>query len=197
RRSAFLPRGPGAAGLPVRGGTRPGVLAFKAWALARRYPYDPSRARALLAQAGWSPGPDGVLRKDGRRLTLDWLSMRGTYLKDGDLTEAVAAMLREAGVAVTVDFQDRAAGDNEVRGEQLARHLFMWGFTSLTGDADYSLDGMFHTRRPGTVVNTTRYSNPRVDALLERARRSLGRAERSQLYGEVQDALADDIPWIP
>ena len=185
------------AGAPVRSVIAPGVFGFKDMDLDRRYPYDPARARALLAEAGWSPGPDGVMRKGGRRLTLDWLSTRGTFLKDGELTEAVAAMLRETGVDVVVDFRDSAAVYKEVRSEQLSRHLFMWGFATLTGDADYALDGMFHTRRPGTVVNNTRYSNPRVDALLERARRSVDQAERSQLYGEVQDTLAHDLVWIP
>jgi peptide/nickel transport system substrate-binding protein len=185
------------AGLPVRSVIAPGVFGFKDMELDRRYPFDPVRARALLTQAGWSPGPDGVMRKDGHRLTLDWLSVRGTYLRDGELTEAVAAMLQEAGVAVVVDFRDRAAAFMEVRGDSLSRHLFTWGFASLTADADYSLDGMFHTRRPGTLVNNTRYSNRRVDALLERARRSLDQAERSQLYGQIQDTLADDLVWIP
>ena len=36
-----------------------------------------------------------------------------------------------------------------------------------------------------------------MDALLERARRSVDQAERSQLYGEVQDTLAHDLVWIP
>lgn len=185
------------AGLRVRSVIAPGVFGFKDMDLDRRYPYDPAHARALLAQAGWNPGPDGIMRKDGRRLTLDWLSMRGTFLKDGELSEAVAAMLRNVGVDVVVDFRDWAAVFKEVRGDQLSRHLFTWGFVSMTGDADYSLDGMFHTRRPGTVVNNTRYSSSRVDALLERARRSLDQTERSQLYGEVQDALAGDPVWIP
>jgi peptide/nickel transport system substrate-binding protein len=181
----------------VRSVIAPGVFGFKDMDFEQRYPYDPARARALLARAGWSPGPDGIMRKDGRRLALDWLSARGVYLRDGELTEAVAAMLREAGVAVAVDFRDRAAVYKEVRSDQLSRHLFTWGFASITGDADYSLDGMFHTRRPGTAVNTTRYSNPLVDALLERARRSLDQPERSRLYGEVQDILAGEPVWIP
>src|SRR6266566_601330 len=33
------------------------------------YPFDPARAKALLAEAGWKPGPDGVLVKDGKRLS--------------------------------------------------------------------------------------------------------------------------------
>jgi peptide/nickel transport system substrate-binding protein len=182
---------------PVRSVIAPGVFGFKDMELDRRYPYDPARARALLAEAGWTPGPDGVMQKAGRRLTLNWLSMRGEFLKDGELTEAAAGMLREAGVDVVVDFRDWAAVFREVRGDPLARHLFTWGFASMTGDADYPLDGMFHTRRPGTVVNNTRYSNPRVDSLLERGRRSVDPAERVRLYGEVQDILAGELVWIP
>ncbi len=33
------------------------------------YPFDPARAKGLLAEAGWKPGPDGVLVKDGKRLS--------------------------------------------------------------------------------------------------------------------------------
>src|SRR5581483_8965978 len=35
----------------------------------RRYPYEPERAKAILQEQGWTPGPDGILRNsaDGRR----------------------------------------------------------------------------------------------------------------------------------
>ena len=48
-----------------------------------------------------------------------------------------------------------------------------------------------------TGWNRTRYANPKVDQLLEAARRSLNQSEREKLYGEVQDILAKDTLWIP
>ena len=40
-------------------------------------------------------------------------------------------------------------------------------------------------------------ANPKVDALLEQARKSLNQSEREKLYAEVQDILAKDMVWIP
>ncbi len=45
--------------------------------------------------------------------------------------------------------------------------------------------------------NRTHFSNPRVDELLESARRSLNQTEREKFYGEVQDILAKDPSWLP
>jgi peptide/nickel transport system substrate-binding protein len=39
--------------------------------------------------------------------------------------------------------------------------------------------------------------NPKVDALVEQARRSLNQTEREKLYGEVQDIVAKEMVWIP
>ena len=50
---------------------------------------------------------------------------------------------------------------------------------------------------PPTGWNTSRYANPRVDTLVEQARRSLNQTEREKLYGEVQDILAKEMVWIP
>ena len=50
----------------------PGSSRRGSWAFdpsVKPYAYDPTRAKALLAEAGWKPGPDGVLVKDGKRLS--------------------------------------------------------------------------------------------------------------------------------
>lgn len=43
----------------------------------RTFPYDPAKARELLAEAGWKPGPDGILAKDGRRFSLSLMTDAG------------------------------------------------------------------------------------------------------------------------
>ena len=185
------------AGAPVRSVISPLVFGFKDMDLDRRYPFDRAQARMLLVRAGWRPGPDGIMGKDGRRLALDWLAGRGRVIKEAELSEAVAAMLREAGVDIALEFREAAAVAREIRADSVSRHLFTWSFGTLTGDADYALYGMFHTRQPGTAVNVTRYSSGRVDRLLEAARRSVDQGVRVRLYGEVQDILAGELPWIP
>jgi peptide/nickel transport system substrate-binding protein len=187
----------GSAG-PARGVLAPGVFGYKDMQLDRLYPFDRARARALLAQAGWTPGPDGIMVKGGQRLSLSWLAARGRYPKDGEITEAIQAMFKEVGVEARVQILEWAAVFQQVRGNPLNHHLFTLGWVTSNADADYSLYALFHSKQtPPTGWNTSRYANPRVDTLVEQARRSLNQTEREKLYGEVQDILAKEMVWIP
>jgi ABC-type transport system substrate-binding protein len=71
------------------------------YAAQEPYAYDPKRARALLAEAGWKDaGPDGVLKKDGETLTLQLLFPAKHYGQGFDeTTPAVAEMLKAVGGA--------------------------------------------------------------------------------------------------
>lgn len=184
--------------VPARGVLAPGVFGFKDMQLDRLYPFDRARARALLGQAGWAPGPDGIMQKGGQRLSLTWVAARGRYPKDGEITEAVQQMLKEVGVEAKVEFREWGAVFTQLRGNPLNQHLFTLGWVTTNADADYSLYALFHSKGvPPAGWNTSRYVNTRVDALLEQARRSLNQSERERLYGEVQDILAKDMVWIP
>src|SRR5437868_9407127 len=187
----------GSAG-PARGVLAPGVFGYKDMQLDRLYPFDRAKAKALLGQAGWTPGPDGIMQKGGQRLSLSWLAARGRYPKDGEITEAIQAMLKDVGIEARVQVLEWAAVFQQVRSNPLSHHLFTLGWVTSNADADYSLYALFHSKQvPPTGWNTSRYANPRVDALVEQARRSLNQTEREKLYGEVQDILAKEMVWIP
>jgi peptide/nickel transport system substrate-binding protein len=184
--------------VPARGVLAPGVFGFKDMHLDQAYPFDKGRARALLTQAGWTPGPDGILTRGGQRLSLNWVAARGRYPKDGEITEAVQAMLKDVGIEARVQFLDWGTVFKEIRGDTLNRHLFTLGWVTTNADADYSLYALFHSKQvPPTGWNTSRYANPRVDTLVEQARRSLNQGEREKLYGEVQDIVGREMVWVP
>jgi len=187
----------GSAG-PARGVLAPGVFGYKDMQLDRLYPFDRARAKALLAQAGWTPGADGMMQKGGQKLTLSWLAARGRYPKDGEITEAVQAMFKEVGVEARVQILEWAAVFQQLRGNPFNHHLFTVGWVTSNADADYSLYALFHSKQvPPTGWNTSRYSNARVDTLVEQARRSLNQTEREKLYFEVQDIVGKEMVWIP
>ena len=184
--------------VPARGVLAPSVFGFKDMQLDKLYPFDRARAKALLAQAGWTPGPDGILQKGGQKLSLSWLAARGRYPKDGEITEAIQAMFKEVGVEAKVQFLEWATVFTQFRAATLNQHMFTLGWVTSNADADYSLYALFHSKQvPPTGWNTSRYANPRVDALVEQARRSMNQTEREKLYGEVQDILAKEMVWIP
>ncbi len=183
---------------PARGVLAPGVFGYKDMELDRLYPFDKAKAKALLTQAGWTPGPDGIMQKGGQRLSLSWLAARGRYPKDGEITEAVQAMLKDVGIEAKVQFLEWAAVFQQVRAATLSHNLFTLGWVTSNADADYSLYALFHSKQaPPTGWNTSRYVNPKVDTLVEQARKSLNQTEREKLYGEVQDILAKEMVWIP
>jgi ABC-type transport system substrate-binding protein len=183
---------------PARGVLAPGVFGFKDMNLDRLYPFDRAKAKALLTQAGWAPGPDGIMQKGGQRLTLSWLAARGRYPKDGEITEAVQAMLKEVGIEAKVQFLEWAAVFQQVRAATLAHNLFTLGWVTSNADADYSMYALFHSKQaPPTGWNTSRYVNPKIDTLVEQARRSLNQSEREKLYAEAQDIIAREMVWIP
>jgi peptide/nickel transport system substrate-binding protein len=53
-------------GVPARSVISPGVFGFKDMQFDQLFPFDRAKAKALLAQAGWTPGPDGILQKGGQ-----------------------------------------------------------------------------------------------------------------------------------
>ena len=186
------------AALPAKGVLSPGIFGFKDMHLDQLYPFDKNRAKALLTQAGYAPGPDGIMQKGGQRLTLTWLAARGRYLKDAEITEAVQAMLRDVGIETKVEWREWAAAFQAYRSDPLNFHLFTLGWTASSTDADSGLYALFHSKGvPPAGWNTSRYVNTKVDTLLEQARRSVNQPEREKLYGEVQDLLAKEMVWIP
>ena len=67
---------------------------------APKYPYDPAKAKALLAEAGWKPGPDGICRNDkGDRLSFEMSTTAGNRLRE--LTEQVLQSMWKAACVET------------------------------------------------------------------------------------------------
>src|SRR5437667_8399412 len=71
----------------ARGVLAPSVFGFKDMQLDQVFPFDKNKAKALLTQAGWAPGADGIMQKGGQRLSLSWVAARGRDPKDGQDTE--------------------------------------------------------------------------------------------------------------
>ncbi len=185
-------------GVPAKSVISPGVFGYKDMQFDQLFPFDRAKAKALLAQAGWAPGPDGILQKGGQKLTLNWIAQRGRYPKDGEITEAVQQMWKEIGVDAKVEFREWATVFNESRKLDWGRHNWTFGWATTNADADYSLFAQYHsTQLTPTGWNRTGYANPKVDQLLETGRRSLNQGEREKVYAEVQDILAKDTLWVP
>jgi peptide/nickel transport system substrate-binding protein len=146
-----------------------------------RYPHDPDRARALLAEAGY---------RDGLTLTFDI----PTRLPDEALAlgEALQRDCRAIGVEVQLQVHtDRLAYARMVRAKQIGDGCC---FDSSPLSTYRVLREKLHSRVAGPWWQG--YANNEVDALIDVAATTLDDAERQAIYRRAYRTIRDDAPWI-
>jgi peptide/nickel transport system substrate-binding protein len=148
---------------------------------------DPEGARRLLAEAGY---PNGF------RITLTTPNDR--YPNDARTAQAVAQMWTRIGVRTAVEALPWASYSTRASRQEFNMRLVGWG--SVTGEASYMLVNIFGTfdreRRRG-ASNSSRHSNPALDALVERATATLDDAAREKLLQEAVAMVDRETSMIP
>jgi peptide/nickel transport system substrate-binding protein len=158
-----------------------------------RYPYDPAKAKQLLAAAGWTDrNAEGLLTKNGQPFTFTLLTNQGNEERK-KIAEIVQASLREVGIGVEVRILEWASFLKEyVKKRRFDAMILGWGI-GLDPD-QYEI---WHSSKMGPDdLNTVSYQNPVVDELLEKGRASCHQAERKKYYDRLQEILAEDLPII-
>ena len=148
------------------------------------YSYDPDRARALLAEAGYP---------EGRGLG-DITLLYNNDPVDRRVCEFVQACLSEIGVRVRLKSLEWAAFLAAIRAGEA--DMFRGSWIADFPDAHNFLFTMFHSANWGDPGNYTRYSNPEVDRLLERALAEVDPELRAGIYRQVERIISGDAPWI-
>ena len=178
-------------GREATGPFRPGIWADNP--NVKPVPFDPKRAQALLAEAGWKEkNGDGLLVKDGVPFTFELLTNQGNDERK-KVAEIIQARLREIGVGVEIRILEWAALLKEhIKKRQFQAIILGWG-TGL--DPDQYV--VWHSSQMGPdELNHISYANPEVDALLEAGRSSCVQADRTRYYHRLHQVLADDQPLV-
>ncbi len=186
---------------PIWGGWIPaGRFGYSA-TLENTYSYDPEKAKALLAEAGWMDSDgDGVLDKDGQPLVITF----ATYGPDwwSQVAEVVQANMKDIGVTVELSI-DEWAKYKEIRTANKELPAGEPGLYNIIGATIWGLDlvdmMMYHVTDAG--YNFGRYSNPDLDALYLQARATTDDAAREALLQQAQaievgEALDITPAWI-
>ena len=157
----------------------------------KRYQYDPAQARSLLAEAGFTPGPNGIMQRGGQPLRFGIKGDQGSQ-SVRDAAVIIQAQLAQAGVQADIALLDWPT---------FVRQLFASDFEAIlvgwTGhpDPDPFNYTIWHSSQ-WNGRNFAHYKNPEVDRLLEQGRRGRDRAARRAAYVSLQRALADDAPYV-
>lgn len=150
-------------------------------------PFDPQKAKALLAEAGY---PNGF------RLTLHGPNDR--YVNDAKIIQAVGQMWTRIGVQTQVDGITWPNFIGRAGKQEFSSFLLAWGTSS--GEASNPLKALIATSTPAKgwgTANRGKYSNPKVDELLAKALSTGDDKAREDVLIEATRVAMADLPFIP
>ena len=148
---------------------------------------DPVKAKQLLAEAGY---PSGF------RLGLDCPNDR--YVMDEQICIALVSMLARVGIHIDLNAQTKSKYFNKVMPPNYNTDFYLLGWTPATYDAHNVLYTLFGTRdgKRGEI-NVGGYSNPTLDALIEKIGTETDGARRDAMLHQSIGILQQDLPTIP
>jgi peptide/nickel transport system substrate-binding protein len=151
-----------------------------------QYSYDPEKAKAMLAEAGY---PDGGF-------TINYTYETGYFWKR-PLGELFQANMADLGITVDIQELSPSAWADLLSNPETANHAFglVW-WPSLSTPYDYMFS-CFATGAQGTAgYNWGYYSNPELDTLLEDGTTEPDETTRMAIYAAAQDLLVEDAPAL-
>ncbi|RIY00255.1 ABC transporter substrate-binding protein [Aureimonas flava] len=157
--------------------TLPASSAFydPAW---EAYPYDPGKARQLLAEAGY---PDGF--------TVKLMSRQGRFLKDAEIIAATQGFLADVGITAQIEYLEPGVWAQV--SEQKGREGIT--FPGWSGrDPDLVWYPLLHSGQYQSY-----YGNPELDRLLEAGRSTLDPAQRRSAYEAAAAIIKEEAPHLP
>jgi peptide/nickel transport system substrate-binding protein len=171
-------------GTPSRGPVLPNTWA--ADAALKVYPYDPERAKKLLAEAGYPNGFSTTL----------WVPESGSGMQSPvAMSTVMQSNLKAVGVSVTLQTMEWGAFLAKLRTKE--QELFALSWMAGTEDPDMVMYPLLHSSQwTPNGPNRALYKNPKFDDLLQQARLTTDQARRASLYKEAQRILVDDAPWV-
>ena len=144
------------------------------------YDYDPEKALALLAKAGYP---------NGKGLKPITISVSATYL---DLVQYIQHELGKIGIPIQIDVQQAAQQREMMRAYRLPAFRGSW--ICDYPDAENYLALFYSKNLQPNGSNYTHYVNPKFDRLFEKSQTILDETERNEFYTRLDSMLMEDAP---
>jgi peptide/nickel transport system substrate-binding protein len=179
----------------LEGKGEPTSIPFRSnhWAFnpkAKRYSPDLEKAKTLLAASGWEDTDgDGILDKNGEPLCFTLMYPADDVLRK-DICTAVRTDLREVGI----DVELAGLSWEQIKPRMYQDATLFFFATVYDPDDQYPI---WHSEFIGQGWwNPTCFRNGTVDELLEKGRATMDKQKRREIYGKLQEILAEEQPMV-
>jgi peptide/nickel transport system substrate-binding protein len=155
------------------------------------YAFDPSKANAVLDQAGWTMNSaTGVREKDGQPLHALFIVITNDNFDEA--AQVIQSNFKDVGIDLELRTESEpTVFDTYNRGDQNLANIFWWGTDPS------SLYSLYHSSNIAKGFNWSHYTNADVDKLLEDGQVATDLAVRAPLYQKAQTLIMDDAASVP
>ncbi|HET9886563.1 MAG TPA: ABC transporter substrate-binding protein, partial [bacterium] len=154
------------------------------------HPYDPEKAKQLLAEAGWRDSDDdGVLERDGKKFEFTLVTNLGNQIRE-DALVMIQDDLRKVGVTVKPQVREWTVFLADIKGKKFQAFHMGWEADFIVNPYD-----LFHSKAIEGKYNMPSYSNPRVDELIDRGLAARTVDEAKPIWHEMQAILHEEQPY--
>lgn len=166
----------------------------------KTYPFDPERARALLAEAGWQPGADGIRQNAaGEPLQLEIMTTSGNRVREL-IQQVIQGNLLDVGVQLRIRNEPPRVFFGRTMRERRYPSLAMYAWFSSPENVPRST--LYSTEIPTEAngwsgQNYPGYKNPEMDDAIDRIEVECGEARQQELWTRIQQIYAEDLPALP
>lgn len=152
--------------------------------------FDLAKAKQILDEAGWKPGPNGIRVKDGQQLKVLMINQPGTKMEGA--SEMIQAQQREAGILVEISDRDRAAGYAAYSvGEHNLAPIF------LSSSEPHVLSTAFLSKNIGAGFNRTHHASTELDKYLNDGATETNPDKRLEHYAKAQQYVMSNALTLP
>ena len=151
--------------------------------------YDIDKAKALLDEAGWTVGSDGIREKDGVKLKPVLYSLSGVW---PNIIQALQAELLKVGIDLELNVFDPTVGWGKLATQEFDMFTMAYPYVSA-GDAMNLYFRSGNTPAP----NRTNWKDAETDAWLAAGSAALSDAERAENFGKVLYKVHEAVNWLP
>lgn len=166
----------------------------------RKYTYDPARARQLLVEAGFTPGPDGILRdRAGKRFEMTFMTTAGNAPREQG-QQIIKEQLKAVGIDIRIDNVPASVFFGRYVPRRQWPHLAEWAtlFTPETLPYAYFHSGQIPSAQNNWEgFNRSGWRHAENDTLVQQINEELDEAKRIQMLKRQQDLYVDDLPSLP